>query len=175
MTLVLLNNTKNMLKMSTHGDTITNGYTDKSGTVRDLYTMNVSYASFNPLPFYCTATQSSPWTACDKARLFAYASGDTNIQQYVTAKTDYAPHTTIGTCSCQATTLSNKIGWSMAITVTGTPGDVINSFYFTRSLQYSGANYSNNTEACVFAIELDRPVTIDSTGKAYFTFAIKFD
>ena len=62
----------------------------------------------------------------------------------------------------------------MVITVSGTSGDKINSLWFKKKLGYQYAGNQDYGWGYVFAVKLDTPVTIDSTGTANFTFSVEF-
>ena len=82
----------------------------------------------------------------------------------------YQVPNTVGTTTLVAGAWSAH-GGSATIKVTASEGDIVKSIFFVRKLYYSS---SSNVDAVLYAVKLDNPVTIDSTGTANFTFAIEF-
>ena len=113
------------------------------------------------VPFFVEAGSAS---APAQKKLFPYASSNANP-----TADEVAVSNQVGT-STVTYTIGSK-GWTATITVAGTEGDTIASFYWTKLISYTS---SASAENLLFAIKLDNPVTIDSTGTANFTFAIEF-
>lgn len=171
MQFIPLSNFKKMLRQSALNTNNILTFTDTSGTSRNLYapaaySSTAMWTYTNLMPFYAAQTTASSPTV---KNMIAVASSDSSISENA-----YAPSAITGSSSCTVVARADKSGWTMTITVTGNPGDTINSFYFERKL-WADANESSYTyNAVIFAVKLDNPVTIDSTGSASFTFAIEF-
>lgn len=119
----------------------------------------------NGYPFYIGVyNQDITPSATQAYYLKCFATASENITE-----TSYIPSDIIGISTVRYAPTSK--GWVATIAVAGTEGDTINALLFQRGL-YDGSTYK---QAVIFAVILDNPITIDSTGTAYFTFAIEFD
>lgn len=135
--------------------------TDINGNQFTLGTGN----NINAYPFYVgDYNQDITPSTTQATYLKCFASSNTNITE-----TSYIPSDIIGISTVRYAPTSK--GWVATIAVAGTEGDTINALLFQRGL-YNGSTYK---QAVIFAVILDNPITIDSTGTAYFTFAIEFD
>ena len=95
--------------------------------------------------------------------LFPYASSAENINYNTTSLIDKVGSSSIGY------NYTTK-GWDATITITAPEGTIIRHLLFVKKIQPG----TNAYITLLFAIKLDSPVTIDSTGTANFTFAIEF-
>ena len=65
-----------------------------------------------------------------------------------------------------------ETGATMSIEISGQEGDIIKSLFFVRKL---GQSPKANSDSVIYALKLNKPITIDNTGKAYFNFSISYD
>lgn len=164
MTFVPLYNFKQMCRAGANvGSTLT--FKNTSGSDQTLVkSYSWSYAGVvNAAPF--AVNSGGTKTSLSYEYLLVTASGDDEIPF-----STYSVPNPIGTASINYAL--NSKGWAATITISGTEGSTIKSLFFRRGLCYNSS--MNVGEAVIFALVLDNPVTIDSTGTANFTFAIEF-
>ena len=135
---------------------------DKGGTSRNYRWYNSQNAVVGLFPFYYTGITSFE-NPQDSNTLFAAASSEANIPSNTTTVTNK-----VGITSLQKQNSTNGI--TIIVSVSGSEGDTINSLFFGKRA-YDSNNYY---PVLLYALKLDTPVTIDSTGTANFTFAIEF-
>lgn len=139
-----------------------NSIKDVSGTASYYGNAGTAYMMF---PFYGETAQTNVSGLNSVGDYCFVASDNSNVQP-----TEYAVPNTIGTVTVTSKSATGK-GATYVLTVSGTQGDTITSLYFIKRV-YNSANYQKNW--LIYALVLDSPVTIDSTGTANFTFAIEF-
>ena len=147
----------NYLATQTSGNTVQ--FVDTTGTSRNWYNSADNSRPFNPKTFGSDISEGDT-----SSNMYCKASSTSAI-----TSTYYTPTNTVGTTTIKYTTSSK--GWNAIITVSGTEGAEINSLLFIKQIKYSS---SASADAIMFAVILDNPVTIDSSGTANFTFGIEF-
>ena len=161
MQFIPLNNFKKQLRV---------GSLSNAQTVKGIDGNSVEYSYWdqqtwlrNALPFLyeSVTTYEAP---SGTNTLFVAASSDTSVLESA-----YDVTNKIGTSS--VTIQRTNKGDVFTITVTGTEGDTIGSLFFGKRILTKMSTYAAMLQ---FALKLDSPVTIDSTGTANFTFAIEF-
>lgn len=164
MQFIPLYNMVRMLQMSAKPEE-NKTFINLSGTSQTLYRAAASSCYYNMAPFGEYDTGTPDFTYLYRT-IKVYASSADDIPKNTTTILNQEGNTTVSYTH-------NLKGWTATITTTATEGTTIKAFFFTKGLIYNAS--VNFSEAVIYAVKLDNPVTIDSTGTASFTFAIEFD